>query len=66
MSNVIKYYGMKNNLMDVTFLITVRIDSIIRLENLLMTTRFLLRYFDCKIIVLETAPYENGFTRWRN
>ena len=52
--------------MDVTFLITVRIDSIIRLENLLMTTRFLLRYFDCKIIVLETAPYENGFTRWRN
>ena len=63
MSNVVKYCGMKNNLMDVTFLITVRIDSIIRLENLLMTTRFLLRYFDCKIIVLEAAPYKNGFIK---
>lgn len=63
MLNVVKYCGMKNNLMDVTFLITVRIDSIIRLENLLMTTRFLLRYFDCKIIVLEAAPYKNGFIK---
>ncbi len=46
----------------VTFLIPVRLDSVVRLENLLMTTQFLLRHFsDCPIKVLEADNYNNGF-----
>lgn len=32
---------MKRNFLDVTFLIPVRVDSLIRLENLLLTVRFI-------------------------
>lgn len=51
---------MKNNFLDVTFLIPVKIDSLIRLENLLLTVRFIKEQFDTHIIVLESAPYPNG------
>lgn len=51
---------MKRNFLDVTFLIPVRVDSLIRLENLLLTVRFIKKQFDTHIIVLETAPYPNG------
>lgn len=40
---------MKRNFLDVTFLIPVRIDSLIRLENLLLTVRFIKRQFDTHI-----------------
>lgn len=51
---------MKNDLTDMTFLIPLRIDSIVRLENMLMSIRFLLRNFDTNITVLQVAAYENG------
>lgn len=54
---------MKKDLFDVTFLIPIRIDSIIRLENLILTTKFLLQHFNCHIIVLEASPYNNGFIK---
>ena len=50
---------MKINLKDVTFLITIQPDSIIRIENLLMTTDFLITNFDCSINVLEVSSYNN-------
>ncbi|GHT71593.1 hypothetical protein FACS189455_3760 [Bacteroidia bacterium] len=50
---------MKTYLKDTTFLIPIRIDSIIRLENCLMTVHFLIRNFDCNIIVLEASGYNN-------
>ena len=50
---------MKINLKDVTFLITVQPDSIVRIENLLMTTDFLITNFDCNINVLEVSTYNN-------
>lgn len=54
---------MKANLIDLTFLIPVRVDSIIRMENLLMVTRYLLKNFDTNIIVLEASDYDNGILR---
>ncbi len=51
---------MKTNLKDTTFIIPVRVDSIIRLENLLMTVDCIQKDFDTNIIVLEAAPYNNG------
>lgn len=51
---------MRYNLTDVTFMIPVRIDSVFRLENLVMTTRFLRQNFDCRIMVTEAARYANG------
>lgn len=51
---------MKKDLMDVTFLFYVRLDSIIRLENLLACISFIKGNFDTNIKVLESAPYNNG------
>lgn len=51
---------MKMNLSDITFLISIRVDSIVRLENLIATTKFLLKNFVCRVIVLESASYNNG------
>ncbi len=51
---------MKTDLKDTTFLIPIRIDTVIRLENIVAVTQFLLRNFDCRIMVLEAAPYNNG------
>lgn len=51
---------MKMNLKDMTFVISVRMDSIIRLENTLISVQFLKRYFDCNVILLEASAYNNG------
>lgn len=48
------------NLRDNTFLIPIRIDSHVRLENVLLVTQFLIEHFDTNIKVLECAPYDNG------
>jgi predicted glycosyltransferase involved in capsule biosynthesis len=54
---------MKLNIKDLTFLIPIRIDSIIRLENILMSIRYLLHNFDTNIMVLEASNYDNGILR---
>ena len=51
---------MKINLEDLTFLFPVKPDSIIRIENLLVTSNYILRYFNTKIFVLEVSTYNNG------
>ena len=51
---------MKTVLNDVTFVIPIRIDSIIRLENLLLTIDCLLSYFETNIVVIEASNYNNG------
>ena len=50
---------MKTDIKDFTFLIPIRIDSIIRMENILMSISYLLQNFDTNIIVLEAADYNN-------
>ena len=50
---------MKTVLNDVTFVIPIRIDSIIRLENLLLTIDCLLSYFETNIVVIEASNYNN-------
>lgn len=50
---------MKENLNDTTFIIPIRIDSIIRLENLLLTIENLESNFDTNIIVIEASYYNN-------
>ncbi|MCC8198202.1 MAG: hypothetical protein LIP06_06405 [Tannerellaceae bacterium] len=47
---------MKTNLLDFTFLILIRLDSMDRLENILLTTESLCKYFHTNIWVLEAAP----------
>lgn len=47
------------NLMDVSFLIPVRIDSMIRLENLLASINHILKYFNTNIFVMEAASLNN-------
>ncbi len=44
---------------DLTFLIPVRVDSIIRLDNLLAVIRYIRKYFNTHIMVLESAYYNN-------
>ena len=41
-------------------MIPVRLDSVVRLENLILSVQSLLRYFDTNIMVLEAASYRNG------
>lgn len=48
------------NIKDMTFVISVRMDSVIRLENTLITIQYLKKYFDCNIILLEASAYNNG------
>lgn len=50
----------KFDLKDITFLILIRLDSIERLENILIITQFLVTNFDTNIDVLECSPYNNG------
>ncbi len=50
---------MKTNLNDLTFLIPVRIDSMIRLENTLAVVNYLRSKFNTRIMVLEANRY-NG------
>lgn len=54
---------MKYNLSDFTFLITIRLDSLVRLENILITTEMLLKYFNTNIFILEADKYENKILR---
>ena len=50
----------KHDLSDFTFLIPLRVDSMVRLENLMMSIRYLLRNFKTNITLLQAAAYENG------
>lgn len=51
---------MKIDFKDITFLIPIRVDSIIRIENLLATIRFVRSHFLTNIIVLEADKFNNG------
>ena len=53
----------KNELTDVTFLIPVRIDSIVRLENLLEVVNYILNFFNTRVFVLEADSYDNNILR---
>jgi len=50
---------MKIDLEDLTFLFPVKPDSIIRIENLLATSGYILRNFNTKLSVLEVSNYNN-------
>jgi len=54
---------MKFDLKDTTFIIPVRIDSMIRLENLLLTVDNLESNFNTNIIVIEASYYNNGLLK---
>jgi len=54
---------MKTDIKDMTFLIPIRIDSIVRLENLILSVQSLLRNFDTHITVLEAANYPNDIVK---
>lgn len=54
---------MKFELKDTTFVIPVRIDSIVRLENLLLTLENLESHFDTNIVVVEASYYNNGILK---
>lgn len=51
---------MKTDLKDTTFIIPVRLDSIIRLENLILTVDCIQKYFDTNIFILEASSYCNN------
>lgn len=52
---------MKHDLLDTTFLIPVRLDSVIRLENLILSIQYLQKHFSTHIMILEATDYNNGF-----
>lgn len=54
---------MKYDFTDLTVLIPVRIESIVRLENLLAVLRYLQQYFRLNIIVHEANVADNGIVR---
>ena len=60
-SNFQYFIDMKIDLTDTTFIIPVRIDTVVRLENLILTIDHLQERFQTHIVVLEAAPYNNGF-----
>ena len=49
----------KTDLTDVTFLTLIRLDSIDRLENILLITEFINKYFKTNILLLEVNAYNN-------
>ena len=51
---------MKHDLTDTTFIIPVRLDTVVRLENLILCVDHLLERLQTRIVVLEAAPYNNG------
>lgn len=51
------------DLKDVTFMITLRIDSVDRLENTLVIVDFLMRNLETQIKVLETSGRDTGILR---
>ena len=54
---------MKTNLEDLTFLMPLKVDSVIRIENLLAIIRYFQRHFQTHISVLEVSSYDNGLLR---
>ena len=54
---------MKTDLEDLTFLMPLKVDSVIRIENLLAVIRYFQRNFQTHIAVLEVGSYDNGFLR---
>lgn len=54
---------MKKNLLDTTFIIPIRLDSITRLENIVATVNHLLRNFKTNIIILESSGFCNKFIK---
>lgn len=54
---------MKTNLEDVTFLMPVRLDSVVRIENLLATINHIYSNYTTNIYILEAASFENGIIR---
>ena len=51
---------MKFDLTDTTFIIPIRTDTIVRLENLILCVEHLQERLQTHIVVLEAAPYNNG------
>jgi len=51
---------MKFDLTDTTFLVPLRVDSMVRLENTMMCVRCLLQNFNTNITVLQADCYDNG------
>ena len=52
--------SMKYDLTDTTFIIPIRTDTVVRLENLILTVDYLQERLQTNIVVLEAAPYNNG------
>ena len=50
----------KARLNDISFLIPVRLDSVVRLENLMVIIDFLQRHFQPPMLVLEASSYKTG------
>jgi len=50
----------KIDLSDFSFLIPLHVDGMLRIENIIMSVRYLLRHFVTNIYVLQTGSYENG------
>lgn len=53
----------KTDLQDTTFLIPVRLDSIVRLENLIAVVNFITDHVQSQIHVLEASAYNNGLIK---
>ena len=51
---------MKTDIRDMTFIIPVRLDSVVRLENLILSVQSLRKNFDTQIMILEATSYNNG------
>ena len=51
---------MKFDLTDTTFIIPIRVDTVVRLENLILCVEHLQDRLQTHIVVLEAAPYNNG------
>lgn len=54
---------MKVNLFDTTFVIPLRIDSIIRLENCLSAVDYIQNYFNTNIFILEADNFNNSLLK---
>ena len=54
---------MKTNLEDLTFLMPLKVDSVIRIENLLAVICYLQRHIQSNFVVLEVGSYNNGLLK---
>lgn len=55
--------NIKINLSDVTFVIPVRIDSLERIDNLLMVTQYILSHCDTHLVVVEACKRDTGILK---